>query len=178
MKGGERKDRSTTGKFHVLKPEEIFRARNGTLCHKGWALLKKESMKYKLWLTQVFIINELLLFSSKNAHENVLQGKFLIGPFNITLYPYTTVICAQLGSCTSFSSSSLLPPSCIFSQKHLTSHLCNMAYRSWCSVCNKAKKSVLSRKMQLSSIFCFCLLLMTVFLLPLPPAMQVMQSVP
>lgn len=39
--GGERKDGNTTGRFPDLKFEEIFRARNGMLCHKARASLKK-----------------------------------------------------------------------------------------------------------------------------------------
>lgn len=46
--GGERKDGNTTGRFPDLKFEEIFRARNGMLCHKARASLKRGSMKYKL----------------------------------------------------------------------------------------------------------------------------------
>lgn len=61
--GGERKDGNTTGRFPDLKFEDIFRARNGMLCHKEHRS-KRGSMKYKLCLTWILIINELLLLVS------------------------------------------------------------------------------------------------------------------
>lgn len=64
MKGGERKDRNITGRFPDLKFKEIFRARNWMLVTKQEHHSKRGSMKYKLCLAWVLIINELLLLGS------------------------------------------------------------------------------------------------------------------